>query len=175
MVHCGEAGARQSVAQVANIRVIGAGGVGAQENQHGGAGASVRYHIDVGAGIHPVRARVAGDDVARLRRQPGLYFDGRRQRLHRKGGGVQGYAGRRAERQQRRHAYAAHHYRQIDAVCYPPRSAHQRAVAAPPYTRTRLIIAAEIRRVAAIARKTIGQGLPDKSSSTLNSSACAPA
>ena len=43
------------------------------------------------------------------------------------------------------------------------------------YTRTRLIIAAEISRVAAMARNTIGQGLPVMSSSTLKIRACAPA
>ena len=43
------------------------------------------------------------------------------------------------------------------------------------YTRTRLIIAAEISRVAAMARNTIGHGLPVMSSSTLKIRACAPA
>ena len=42
-------------------------------------------------------------------------------------------------------------------------------------TRTRLIMAAEMRRVAAITRKTIGQGLPAMSSRTLKISAWAPA
>ena len=43
------------------------------------------------------------------------------------------------------------------------------------YTRTRLIIAADISRVAAMARNTIGHGLPVMSSSTLKIRACAPA
>ena len=43
------------------------------------------------------------------------------------------------------------------------------------YTRTRLIMAAEMRRVAAMTRKTMGQGLPVMSRRTLNISAWAPA
>ena len=42
-------------------------------------------------------------------------------------------------------------------------------------TRTRLIMATDMRRVAAMARKTMGQGLPVMSSRTLKIRACAPA
>ena len=43
------------------------------------------------------------------------------------------------------------------------------------YTLTRAIIAADSIRVPAITRKTMGQGWPAMSSSTLNRMACAPA
>ena len=96
MIHYDEPGAGQGAPQVDHLRVVGAGGVGAQEYQRSGPTPAVGDRVDVSVGIRPVRALIAGHAVPRLRGQPGLEFYRAGQNLRRKGRGVDGSDRRRA-------------------------------------------------------------------------------
>ena len=108
VVHDGETGAGQGQAQVNYLRVVGAGGVGAQEHHQTGAALAVGDDVDVAGSDAAVIAGELGDDVFGFAGEPGLRLDRRRQHLRGESGGVDG-GRQRAEEREGSHDYHRNH------------------------------------------------------------------
>ena len=76
VVHDGEAGAGEGVAEVDNVRVVGAGGVGAEEYHESGPAFSVGDDVDIAGTGGAVGAGELGEDMLRFAGEPGLRLDG---------------------------------------------------------------------------------------------------